>query len=170
MERQAWLAERRAAVVADYDAEAATYDLNLYPADAQEEWVARLLGLIPAGGTVLDAPCGTGRYFSLIAGAGMRVVGVDQSAGMLAHSAHRPRFRRIGSTRTASIARRDHRGRRGGISLLPGPRPGHGVVRGCWPRCHRRGLQRRRGLGLPPLPAPRTAIAGGPRGRRACLA
>ncbi len=86
MDRQAWLAERRAAVVADYDAEAPTYDMNLYPADTQEEWVARLLGMIQAGGTVLDAPCGTGRYFPLIAGAGMRVVGVDQSAGMLAQA------------------------------------------------------------------------------------
>src|SRR5262249_24501238 len=63
-----------------------TYDMNLYPAETQEEWVARLLSVIPAGGMVLDAPCGTGRYFSLIAGAGMRVVGVDQSAGMLAQA------------------------------------------------------------------------------------
>jgi len=86
MERQAWLTERRAAVVATYDAVAPTYDLNLYPADTQEEWVARVLGMIPARATVLDAPCGTGRYFSLIAGAGMRVVGVDQSAGMLAQA------------------------------------------------------------------------------------
>jgi SAM-dependent methyltransferase len=86
MDRHAWLAERQAAVMADYDAEAPTYDLNLYPADTQECWVARLLGMIPAGGTVLDAPCGTGRYFPLIAGAGMRVVGVDQSAGMLAQA------------------------------------------------------------------------------------
>ena len=86
MDRQAWLAERRAAVVADYDAEAPTYDMNLYPAGTQETWVARLLGMIPAGSTVLDAPCGTGRYFPLIAGAGMRVIGVDQSAGMLAQA------------------------------------------------------------------------------------
>jgi cyclopropane fatty-acyl-phospholipid synthase-like methyltransferase len=86
MDRQAWLAERRAAVVADYDAEAPAYDMNLYPAGTQETWVARLLGMIPAGSTVLDAPCGTGRYFPLIAGAGMRVIGVDQSAGMLAQA------------------------------------------------------------------------------------
>jgi len=86
MDRHAWLAERQAAVVADYDAEAPTYDMNPYPADTQECWVARLLDMIPAGGTVLDAPCGTGRYFALIAGAGMRVVGVDQSAGMLAEA------------------------------------------------------------------------------------
>jgi SAM-dependent methyltransferase len=86
MDRYTWLAERRAAVVADYDAEAPSYDMNLYPADTQEKWVARLLTLIPQAGIVLDAPCGTGRYFSLIAGAGMRVVGVDQSAGMLAQA------------------------------------------------------------------------------------
>jgi len=86
MDRQAWLAERRAAVMADYDAEAPTYDMNLYPAGTQETWVAGLLGMIPAGSTVLDAPCGTGRYFPLIAGAGMRVIGVDQSAGMLAQA------------------------------------------------------------------------------------
>ena len=29
MDRQAWLAERRAAVVADYDAEAPTYDIEM---------------------------------------------------------------------------------------------------------------------------------------------
>jgi len=86
MDRQAWLEERRAAVVADYDAEAPTYDMNLYPAGTQEMWVARLLGMIPAGSTVLDAPCGTGRYFPLIAAAGMRIIGVDQSAGMLAQA------------------------------------------------------------------------------------
>jgi 2-polyprenyl-3-methyl-5-hydroxy-6-metoxy-1,4-benzoquinol methylase len=52
----------------------------------QREWVARAVGLIPSGGTVLDAPCGTGRYFPVLAAAGHRVVGVDQSAGMLAQA------------------------------------------------------------------------------------
>jgi SAM-dependent methyltransferase len=32
---------------------------------------------------VLDAPCGTGQYFGIVAAAGRRVVGIDQSAGML---------------------------------------------------------------------------------------
>jgi ubiquinone/menaquinone biosynthesis C-methylase UbiE len=86
MDRQAWLAERRAAVVADYDRGAATYDDLPYPADVQHEWVARLLRTVPAGGTVLDVPCGTGRYFPLVAAAGLRVAGVDQSAGMLAQA------------------------------------------------------------------------------------
>jgi cyclopropane fatty-acyl-phospholipid synthase-like methyltransferase len=38
---------------------------------------------------VLDAPCGTGRYFPLVAAAGHRVVGIDQSANMLAEAQRR---------------------------------------------------------------------------------
>jgi len=86
MDRQAWLAERRSAVVAAYDAEAPAYDEHEYPSDVQREWVARALRLIPPGGVVLDAPCGTGKYFPLVAAAGHQVAGVDQSAGMLAQA------------------------------------------------------------------------------------
>ena len=91
IERQKWLAERRAALVAAYDAEAATYDDQRHPWDMQREWVARVLGLIPPGGTVLDAPCGTGKHFAMLAAVGHRVAGADQSAGMLA----RARARRL---------------------------------------------------------------------------
>ena len=49
MDRRAWLAQRRAAVVAIYDAEAATYGDHEYPSDMQQEWVARVLRLIPPG-------------------------------------------------------------------------------------------------------------------------
>src|SRR5262249_31176781 len=38
------------------------------------------------GGTVLDGPCGTGKYFPVLAAAGHPVVGADQSAGMLAQA------------------------------------------------------------------------------------
>ena len=86
MDRRAWLAERRAAVRACYDAEAPDYDALEYPNEAQREWVARLLDSCPPGGIVLDAPCGTGRYFGMVAAAGRRVVGADQSAGMLAQA------------------------------------------------------------------------------------
>jgi ubiquinone/menaquinone biosynthesis C-methylase UbiE len=48
--------------------------------------VARVLRLIPPGATVLDAPCGTGKYFPLLVAAGVRVGGVDQSTGMLARA------------------------------------------------------------------------------------
>src|SRR6266849_5180195 len=86
MERHVWLAERRAAVIAAYDSEAAAYDEHEYPSDMQREWVARLLRHLPHGGTVLDAPCGTGKYFPMLAAAGHRVAGADQSAGMLARA------------------------------------------------------------------------------------
>jgi SAM-dependent methyltransferase len=86
MDRQAWLAERRSAVVAAYDDLASSYDEHAYPSDLQREWVARVLRLIPPGGIVLDAPCGTGKYFPMIAAAGHQVAGVDQSAGMLAQA------------------------------------------------------------------------------------
>jgi cyclopropane fatty-acyl-phospholipid synthase-like methyltransferase len=86
MERQAWLAERRAALVTGWDAGAATYGDEEYPWDMQREWVARVLRLIPPGATVLDAPCGTGKYFPMLAAAGVRVAGADQSAGMLARA------------------------------------------------------------------------------------
>ena len=83
MDRLTWLAERRAAVVATYDAEAPGYDQHEYPSDTQHEWVTRLLQRLPPDSLVLDAPCGTGKYFPLVADAGHRVVGVDQSGGML---------------------------------------------------------------------------------------
>jgi cyclopropane fatty-acyl-phospholipid synthase-like methyltransferase len=89
MDRSTWLAQRQAAVVATYDAGALSFDREPYPAQEQERWVAMLLGLVPAGGSVLDAPCGTGRYFPMIAAAGLSVTGVDQSAGMLAQARSR---------------------------------------------------------------------------------
>ena len=67
MDRQEWLAERQAAVVTVYDAEAPAYDEHDYPSDVQREWVARALALIPPGGIVLDVPCGTGKYLPVVA-------------------------------------------------------------------------------------------------------
>jgi SAM-dependent methyltransferase len=86
MDRQAWLAERRAAVAAAYDAEAGEYDANPYPSTSHEAFVRRLLDTCPADGTVLDAPCGTGKYFELVRASGRHVVGIDQSGGMLAEA------------------------------------------------------------------------------------
>ena len=88
-QRRTWVNERRAAVVAAYDAEAASFDRHPYPNKPQQAWVRRLLALCPVHGTVLDAPCGTGRYFPLVAAAGLRVVGIDQSSSMLAEAQRR---------------------------------------------------------------------------------
>jgi SAM-dependent methyltransferase len=89
MDRRAWLDERRAAVTAEYDAEASAYDDHPYPNEMQRAFIGRLLDTCPPGGVVLDAPCGTGQYFAQVAASGRRVVGIDQSAGMLAQASER---------------------------------------------------------------------------------
>lgn len=89
VDRQTWLAQRRAAVIAAYDTGAATYDQHEYPADTQLDWVRRVLLRLPPDSLVLDAPCGTGRYFPLVAAAGHRVIGIDQSSAMLEQARQR---------------------------------------------------------------------------------
>jgi SAM-dependent methyltransferase len=87
MERQAWLAERRRAVEATYTEDGATYDEGYDPATpVHRRFVAALIDTCPEGGVILDAACGTGPYVSMILGAGRRVVGVDQSSGMLSRA------------------------------------------------------------------------------------
>ena len=84
MDRADWLRERRAAVEADYTRDAATYDDGYDPVTSvHRRFVERLIETVPEGGAILDAPCGTGPYFGMILAAGRRVVGADQSAGML---------------------------------------------------------------------------------------
>jgi SAM-dependent methyltransferase len=83
MDRADWLRERRAAVQAEYDDDAPHYDDDPYPTATHSTFIGRLLETCPPNGIVLDAPCGTGPYFAQVRGAGRRVVGIDQSAGML---------------------------------------------------------------------------------------
>lgn len=89
-ERRAFIAERRRTSVTRFD--------TLHSPDYDENWsaispshaalVGRLTDLIRPGGDVLDAACGTGKYWPSVIAAGLRVTGIDQSAGMLAQ-AHR---------------------------------------------------------------------------------
>ncbi len=82
--RRTWLAERRASVVADYDQGATNYDANSYDVPVHRSFVQKLVDTCPPGGIILDAPCGTGQYFPIVTDSGRRVVGIDQSPGMLA--------------------------------------------------------------------------------------
>lgn len=92
MERRAWLDEQRLKVEQKYDRlYSPTYDEDDGPIPPMHRrFVEQLIELSPPGGRILDAPCGTGRYFSMVLDAGRSVVGVDQSAGMLAkaHAKH----------------------------------------------------------------------------------
>jgi SAM-dependent methyltransferase len=68
------------------------YDTRHAPA-YDEKWGAispthrrfldRFLGMVRTGGTILDAACGTGKYWPAILGSRHSIVGTDQSAGML---------------------------------------------------------------------------------------
>src|SRR5205823_10842159 len=49
----------------------------------EEPSVRALLDQLPAGATVLDAACGTGRHAAYLASGGRQVIGVDQSQAML---------------------------------------------------------------------------------------
>ncbi len=63
---------------------ASTYDREWgVISPTHEDFVYRLLDLTRPKGTVLDAACGTGKYWPLVLDSGRAVVGVDQSVGML---------------------------------------------------------------------------------------
>ena len=67
-------------IVADRQDDVAQHlDLRRDPVGAAGLHVAAL----EQDGIVLDVPCGTGRYFELVVAHGRRVVGADQSAGMV---------------------------------------------------------------------------------------
>jgi ubiquinone/menaquinone biosynthesis C-methylase UbiE len=92
VDRAAWLRERRQTTEARHDAiHAFTYDEEYGEiGPVHRRFVADLVERCPPGGTVLDAACGTGKYFAMVLDAGRRVVGTDQSTGMLARA--RARF------------------------------------------------------------------------------
>jgi SAM-dependent methyltransferase len=73
-----------AATVAAYDAIAAAYDARrgCLP-DAMRAWIGRFAGVVGSGGLVADLGCGPARHGQVLAGLGLRVVGLDLSAGML---------------------------------------------------------------------------------------
>jgi 2-polyprenyl-3-methyl-5-hydroxy-6-metoxy-1,4-benzoquinol methylase len=56
---------------------------------SHETFVGRFLDLVRPKGTILDAACGTGKYWPLVLGSGRTVVGVDQSIGMLGVAARK---------------------------------------------------------------------------------
>jgi 2-polyprenyl-3-methyl-5-hydroxy-6-metoxy-1,4-benzoquinol methylase len=221
MDRATWLAQRRRAVREQYDAEAPTYrtEGGDYPTPKHPAFIDRLLEATPPDGVVLDAACGAGKWFGAVREAGRRVVGTDQSAGMVEQALTTglaERVEHIGLQELAFEAefdaamvidamenvapedwpvvagnlaravkpggglfvtleeqedeaidatfrarrrwsargpRRGHRGRRGGLPLLPRSRPGSRLVDRCRLHSARRGLRRPRGLGLPAPPS-----------------
>jgi SAM-dependent methyltransferase len=87
MDRRAWLDAQRVGAEKRYDRYSATYDessVSITP--THRRFVGKVIESCPPGGAILDAPCGTGRYFEIVLAAGRTVVGIDQSDGMLARA------------------------------------------------------------------------------------
>lgn len=85
MERSLWLKEKRRVSEVRYDTlHAGSYDQNWGHINASHRsFLHHFLALCPPGCTILDAACGTGKYWSLILDSGRSVVGIDQSQQML---------------------------------------------------------------------------------------
>ena len=89
IERSEWLKERRRVGEERYDTLfAPIYDENwgAWIGPTHQECIQRFLSLCPPQGAILDAACGTGKYWPLILASGRRVWGTDQSEGMLARA------------------------------------------------------------------------------------
>ena len=87
MDRRAWLDEQRARAEEQYDVLSPTHDDDDSPiTPTHRRFVENVISSCPPGGAILDAPCGTGRYFDMVLAARRTVVGIDQSAGMLAQA------------------------------------------------------------------------------------
>jgi quercetin dioxygenase-like cupin family protein len=66
MDRQRWLAERRATAEESYTLEAPSYDDGYDPVTpVNRRFVTRLIDTCPSNGIELDAACGTGPYIGM---------------------------------------------------------------------------------------------------------
>lgn len=87
-DRAAWLAELRRDNERQEDSLVDVFDEEWGAiADDHRAWIDRFLALLPPDGRVLDAPCGTGKYFGLVVGSGRPLLGVDHAGAYLALAA-----------------------------------------------------------------------------------
>jgi SAM-dependent methyltransferase len=87
-DREAWLRDRRRADEQQEDALAGDYDAQWGEIqDTHQAFVERFLSRLPPAGTVLDAACGTGKYFPMVLAAGRSLLGVDHAGAALAIAA-----------------------------------------------------------------------------------
>jgi SAM-dependent methyltransferase len=85
MDRPAWLKQQRRLAQERYDSLfAPTYDEHWGTISPTHERVfSRFLGARPPHALILDAACGTGKYWPMILASGRTVFGIDQSQEML---------------------------------------------------------------------------------------
>jgi SAM-dependent methyltransferase len=84
MDRFAWLKEKQRLTEEQETLEAHSYDEHWGAIEpTHRQYFDRFLALCPPQGHLLDAACGTGKYWPLIQESGRTVFGVDQSQGAL---------------------------------------------------------------------------------------
>jgi ubiquinone/menaquinone biosynthesis C-methylase UbiE len=100
MDRSDWVVgvRRRNAEAQNALLETTDYDANWGEIeDLHRRFVDEFLSALPPGAWVLDAACGTGKYFGMVRATGRSVIGVDHSAAMLERARRNsPMFRRNG--------------------------------------------------------------------------
>ncbi len=85
--RAAWLLELRRGDARQEAALAEVFDERWGEiGDTHRAFVERFCSMLPAGGRVLDAACGTGKYFGMVLGHGLEVLGVDHATAYLARA------------------------------------------------------------------------------------
>lgn len=86
-DRAAWIAGLRRENERQEQGLAADYDSHWGEIEpTHRTFVERFLSRLPAGGAVLDAACGTGKYFGMVLESGRSVLGVDHTDGYLANA------------------------------------------------------------------------------------
>jgi cyclopropane fatty-acyl-phospholipid synthase-like methyltransferase len=89
MDRSDWLKEKRHEAEERYDTLWAPLygeKWGTYSNATHQQFIQKVLGLLPQHSTILDAACGAGRYVLMLLNKGHTVVGTDQSQGMLSRA------------------------------------------------------------------------------------
>jgi SAM-dependent methyltransferase len=87
-ERTAWLRELRRVDERQEDDLAGDFDAHWGEIEPMHHsFVERFLSRLPPDGRVLDAACGTGKYFPMVLASDRGLLGVDHAGGLLANAA-----------------------------------------------------------------------------------
>jgi SAM-dependent methyltransferase len=87
-DRRAWLRDLRRVDERQEDALAGDFDALWGEVEPTHQmFVERFLSRLPPNGRVLDAACGTGKYFPMVLASGRRLLGVDHAGAYLAVAA-----------------------------------------------------------------------------------
>jgi SAM-dependent methyltransferase len=87
-DRRAWLRDLRRVDEQQEDALAGDFDALWGEVEPTHQmFVERFLSRLPPDGRVLDAACGTGKYFPMVLASGRRLLGVDHAGAYLANAA-----------------------------------------------------------------------------------